>query len=260
MEDAPVHASVLASGSGGNCVYVEAEDVAVLIDCGLTVPALKRRLALLGRDLSRLKAVFVTHDHGDHVGSSVALARKFRVPLYATAGTQSILRRLPPGLARVVRGDEPVTFAPFEVFPITIPHDGLESVAFRVVHTASGRGLGVATDLGYVTRHVVNRLQGVHTLVVEHNHDERMLIEGPYPEALKRRILGARGHLSNEQGADLAAHLSHAGLQRVVLAHLSEINNTPELARLAYERANGVRAGRELVVAHQMQATPLFPV
>lgn len=255
-----VLASVLASGSGGNCVYVEAEDAAVVVDCGLTVPALKRRLGLLGRDLGRLKAVFVTHDHGDHVGSSVALARKLGIPLYATAGTHSILGRIPPGLARVIEADSEEIIGSLSVLAFAIPHDGIESVAFRVMHRVSERAIGYVTDLGYVTRSVVNRLSGVNTLVVEHNHDERMLIEGPYPEGLKRRILSSHGHLSNEQGADLANSLSHDGLTRVVLAHLSDTNNTPELATRAYQRANGNAPHRELLIAQQMVSTPLFVV
>lgn len=251
-------ASVLASGSGGNALFVEADGAAILIDCGLTVPALKRRLAMIGRDLTKLRAVFVTHDHGDHVGSSVALARKFAVPLYATAGTHSVLRRLPPGLAITIRADAPVRVNPFEVFPIATPHDGIESVAFRITHRPTDRALGIATDFGYVTRTLVDRLKGVHTLVVEHNHDEAMLRDGPYPAGLKRRILGPRGHLSNEAGADLANHVAHSGLSRVVLAHLSETNNTPELAMRAFRKANHHPA--ELLVGMQASPTELFAV
>ncbi len=256
-----VRASVLASGSSGNCLYVEAGDTAILIDSGPSMLSLRKRLAAIDRDLSRVRAVFVTHDHGDHVGSSVALSRKLKIPLYATAGTHSILRSIPDGLAHMVRADVPIEFGPFEVFPVCTPHDGLESVAYRVLHRESSRAIGLATDLGYASRQVVERLRGIHTLVVEHNHDERMLSEGPYPYQLKRRILGARGHLSNAQGAALASHLSHSGLTRVVLAHLSETNNTPALAREAYEKVNGAaRPGRELVVADQHVPTPLFEV
>jgi phosphoribosyl 1,2-cyclic phosphodiesterase len=255
-----VLASVLASGSGGNCIYVETDEDAVVVDCGLTVPALKNRLAVLGRDLRKLKAVFVTHDHGDHVGSSVALSRKLRIPLFATAGTHSILRRLPPGMDRIIEADSEVEVGALNVMAFAIPHDGIESVAFRVMHRVTERALGYVTDLGYVTRSVVNRLSGVNTLIVEHNHDERMLIEGPYPDGLKRRILSSHGHLSNEQGADLANSLQHPGLTRVVLAHLSDTNNTPELAQRAYERANGSASHTELLIAQQMVPTALFAV
>lgn len=254
-----MRASVLASGSAGNCVYVEADGAAVLVDCGLTVPGLVRRLAAVGRDLTGIRGVFVTHDHGDHVGSSVALSRRLGIPLYATAGTHSVLKRLPPGLARVVRADEPVVLGPFTLLPIATPHDGLESVAFRVTTTATGRSLGVITDLGYVPRRLVQQLAGVGALVLEMNHDERMLIEGPYPPSLKQRILGPRGHLSNDAGAELASHVMHAGLGRVVLAHLSETNNSPDLARRAFERANA-GAPACLEIARQTAPTPLFDV
>ena len=256
-----VRASVLSSGSKGNAVYLEAGASAVLVDCGLTVPGLRRRLAEVGRDLSRLAAVFVTHDHGDHVGSSVALARKLGVPLYATAGTHSILARVPEALGRVVKADEPVALEAFDVLPFATPHDGIESVAFRVTERATQKSVGVATDLGYVSRLVVERLQGVHLLVVEHNHDERLLIDGPYPEGLKRRILGARGHLSNEQGAELAGQLLHEGLRQVVLAHLSETNNTPDHARRAFEQRNAAApAHLSLHVAEQHRPSSLFEV
>jgi phosphoribosyl 1,2-cyclic phosphodiesterase len=245
-----VHAAVLASGSTGNALWVESPDGAVLVDCGVSVPELKRRLAHVGRDLTRLAAVFVTHDHGDHVGSSVALARKLGVPLFATRGTHSILRRLPDELTRVVRADEPVDVAGLTVLPIATPHDGIESVAFRLTHRASGRVAGIATDLGYVSRQVVERLRGVHFLVCELNHDEQLLVNGPYPQSLKDRIRSGRGHLSNEQGAELASHLMHDGLRHVALAHLSETNNTPDHARRAFERVNrDAHAGLAIAIA-----------
>ncbi len=251
--------SVLASGSRGNAIYLETQGEAVLVDCGLTVPELTRRLAALGRDLSLLRAVFVTHDHGDHVGSSVALARKLGLTLHATRGTHSILRRLPEGLAQVVETDRPAQVGPFTVRAFATPHDGIESVGYRI--EAGGRSVGIATDLGYVSRSVVESLRGSQLLVVEHNHDERLLLDGPYPAPLKRRIIGGHGHLSNDQGATLAAHLLHDGLGRVVLAHLSETNNTPDHARRAFERHNaGAHAGLAVHVAEQDRPSPLFTV
>lgn len=255
-----VQAAVLASGSAGNSLYVEADGEAVLVDCGLTVPGLKRRLAELGRDLSRVQGVFITHDHGDHVGSSVALARKQGIPLHATAGTLSILRRLPPELTHAVRGDEPVNIGPFEVLPFSVPHDGAESVAYRITHRRSGRSVAIATDLGHVTRRVVHRLEGVHFLVVEHNHDERLLRDGPYPQSLKKRIHGGYGHLSNEAGAALVRSVAHAGLRRVVLAHLSETNNTPDHARRTFERVNADAGTFAVHVAEQSRPSDLFEV
>lgn len=256
-----MQASVLASGSGGNCVYLEAGSTAVLVDCGLTVPELKRRLFAIGRDLSRIAAVFITHDHGDHVGSSVALARKLQIPLHATAGTHSILGRLPAGLANTVTPGTTTAVGELDVLAFATPHDGIEPVAYRVTERTSGRAAGVATDMGYVSRNVVEHLRGVNLLVVEHNHDERLLIEGPYPAPLKRRILGAHGHLSNEQGATLAGHVLHEGLGKVVLAHLSETNNTPDHARRAFERINAqAHAALELHVAEQSRPSPVFDV
>lgn len=256
-----VRASVLASGSRGNAIYIEAAETAILVDCGLSMRELKARLELLGRDIKKLNAVFITHDHGDHVGSSVALSRRLGLPLYATAGTHSILGELPPGAAQTVTADSPIELGGLEIFPVATPHDGIESVAYRVIERQTSRAIGIATDLGFVSRQIVQRLTGVHTLVAEHNHDEEMLIDGPYPWSVKQRIKGGRGHLSNAQGASLASHLSHSGLSRVVLAHLSETNNTPELARSAYEKWNGKsRTDRELIIAEQRSPTPLFDV
>lgn len=231
-------AAVLASGSSGNCVWVEADGDVVLIDCGLTVPGLTRRLDAIGERIEDISAVFITHDHGDHVGSSVALARKRGVPLYATGGTHSILKRLPPELSHTLAGGDDVSTGPFDVRCISVPHDGIESVAYRVTHRASARSIAVVTDLGYVPRRVLDELNGVNFLVAEHNHDERMLVEGPYPAMLKTRIRSPLGHLSNDQGAELVRNVSHPGLGRVVLAHLSETNNTPAAALRTFEKFN----------------------
>lgn len=253
-------ASVLASGSRGNSVFVESSDTAILLDCGLAIRTLRERLAAIEREPCQIQAIFLTHDHGDHVGASVALARRFRIPLFATRGTHSVLRRVPDGLPRTIEADQPVRFGPLEVLPIATPHDGAESVAFRVLDEAAGRMLGLVTDLGFVPRRIIARLAGVNTLVAEHNHDEQMLRDGPYPWPVKQRILSGHGHLSNQQGAALVSALSHSALSRVVLAHLSETNNTPALAQAAYEKENGRRRDRELLLADQWAATPLFEV
>jgi len=252
-----VRISVLASGSGGNCVYVESGGSALLVDCGLTVPGLRRRLAEAGGALERVVGVLLTHDHGDHVGSSVALARKLSVPIHATEGTLSILARLPEGLAHPLRAGGRVQLGPFEVLPFATPHDGIESVGYRV--EAGGCAAGVATDLGYVSNAVVEALRGVQFLLAEFNHDPQLLREGPYPEGLKRRIAGGRGHLSNEQGAELVALLMHPGLSHLVLAHLSETNNTPGHALRAWERRNGASPpGLRVHVAQQRQPSPMW--
>lgn len=254
-------AAVLASGSSGNCVWVESDGDVVLIDCGLTVPGLTRRLDSIGERIEDISAVFITHDHGDHVGSSVALARKRGVPLYATAGTHSILKRLPSELSHTLKGGDVVETGPFDVRCISVPHDGIESVAYRVTHRASARSIAVVTDLGYVPRRVLDELGGVHFLVAEHNHDERMLVEGPYPASLKARIKSPLGHLSNDQGAELVANVSHLGLERVVLAHLSETNNTPAAALRTFEKLNRDAPGTlKVEVAQQHTACGPYEV
>lgn len=245
-------AAVLSSGSAGNCIWVQADGESILIDCGLTVPELGRRLAQIGERVEDISSVFITHDHGDHVGSSVALARKRGVALHASRGTHSILKRLPEELAHTLRGGDLVHHGPFDVKCISVPHDGIETVAYRVTHRSTARSIAVLTDLGYVPRRVVEAVDGVHALVIEHNHDERMLVEGPYPAMLKARIRSPLGHLSNEQGAELVSNLDARALGRVVLAHLSETNNTPDVARRTFERINRDAPARlELAVADQ---------
>jgi phosphoribosyl 1,2-cyclic phosphodiesterase len=254
-----MHACVLASGSRGNALWLESGAEALLVDCGLTVPELSRRLAHIGREVTRLSGIVVTHDHGDHVGSSVVLARRLGIPLHATEGTHSVLRRLPEPLAPRLVAGQVVDVGPFRVHPFATPHDGIESIGVRV--EADGVAVGLATDLGYVSRQVVEALRGVQLLVVEHNHDERLLQDGPYPLSLKRRIRGGRGHLTNDEGAQLASLVAHEGLKRVVLAHLSETNNTPDHARRAYERLNrDAPALRALHVAEQHRPSEPFEV
>lgn len=256
-----VYACVLASGSSGNCVYVEEGEEALLVDCGLTVPELQRRLARIGRSLAHLRAVLITHDHGDHVGSSVALARRHQIPLYATQGTHSRLKRLPPELARVVSGSGVERVGPFDALAISVPHDGIEPVCYRLSSQQSQRSLAVVTDLGYVPTSLAQRIGPVNALVLEMNHDRRMLIEGPYPAMLKARIGGPQGHLSNEDGAFLAQQLLHDQLNTVVLGHLSETNNTPKLAVQSFERSCRDAHGKlQLLVGEQRQVSSVFEV
>jgi len=251
---------LLASGSAGNAAYLEHGGQALLVDCGLTVPELRRRLASAGCDEKRIAALVITHDHSDHTGSAGTLARKLEVPLYATAGTLAAFARLPAALARPVQAGEPFDAAGFRVHAFSTPHDATDPVALRI-EAADGRAAGIATDMGYVSRSVVENLCGVHLLVAEHNHDRRMLVEGPYPAPLKRRILGSRGHLSNEEGAQLAGRVVHAGLRRVVLGHLSQTNNTPDLARAAFDREHrDSPASLALSIAAQDAPSEVFDV
>jgi phosphoribosyl 1,2-cyclic phosphodiesterase len=230
-----VRLCVLASGSGGNSLWVDAGPTRILIDAGLPLRETARRCREAGLDVRDLTDVFLTHEHADHSHAAGILARKLAVRVHATRGTMRWLRDPPPEeLCRAVRAGVPVRLDGLTLTPIALPHDAGEPVAY-VIDDGATRA-AIVTDLGSVTAAIVRALQGLDALVLEMNHDLRMLLEGPYPWALKQRIRGDRGHLSNDQGARLLQDVLHGGLRHLVLAHLSEHNNTQSHARRAAER------------------------
>jgi phosphoribosyl 1,2-cyclic phosphodiesterase len=253
--------SVLASGSAGNSTYIETDQHSILLDAGLSEKKLSARLADIGRDIKNLDAVFVTHEHSDHVKGVGPLVRKHDIPLYTTEGTfkkiQSRIGRIPSWAP--IRSEEPMTVGDILVEPYATPHDAEESVAFVIRH--GDIKIGHATDLGAVTPFVREKLRKSTALLVEANHDINMLEVGPYPWPLKQRIKSAVGHLSNEACGELLADANHDGLQLVVLMHLSETNNLKELAILTAEQALGEKAQRiTQVLAEQDRPTELFTV
>jgi len=249
----------LSSGSAGNSLFIESGDTRILIDAGLSERALAARLRSIGRDPGDLDAVFLTHEHSDHVRGVGPLARKHRVPVYSTCGT---FKRIKHGAGRLpewfplTSGTE-VVIGGLRLEPYSTEHDAEESVAF-VIRSGS-RKLGHATDLGVVTPLVRERLQGCAALLVEANHDPGMLAAGPYPWPLKRRIEGGLGHLSNEACADLLESVRHDRLRFVVLMHLSETNNLPEIARLTAARALA-DSSAQMLLARQDVPTPLLEI
>jgi len=249
-----VRLCVLSSGSGGNSLWVDAGAARILIDAGLPLRETARRCKSAGLDVRELTDVFLTHEHADHAGAAGVLGRKLGVRVHATRGTLRALRDPPPEESRrAVRGGVPVCLEGLTVTPVALPHDAWEPVAY-VVDDGATRA-AIVTDLGSVTAAIVRALQGLDALVLEMNHDVRMLIEGPYPWSLKQRIRGDRGHLSNEQGARLLQDVLHGGLRHLVLAHLSEHNNTEAHARRAAERVlekHGSRA--RMCIGSQVRA------
>ncbi len=219
----------LGSGSKGNATLVQLGKTLILVDCGFTLKEVKRRLEQVGLSPEDLTAVLVTHEHGDHIGGVGALSRRYRLPVYTTAGTRlaSRLGELPDW--RRLDPEHPVAVGDLEVWPVTVPHDAREPVQFILGNGA--QRLGVLTDLGRVTPHVVRHYRRCQALVLEANHDPAMLARGPYPASLKRRVGGDYGHLSNQQAAGLLEQLNSRQLQHLVASHLSEQNNCPDLAR-----------------------------
>lgn len=220
----------LGSGSRGNATLIEAGATRVLLDCGFSVKELERRLAQLDVAADSLDAILVTHEHGDHIKGVGALARRYRLPVWMTDGTfrQGRVGNL-PDRRRFTSHQAPFSISDLEVAPYPVPHDAREPAQFVFCH--AGQRLGILTDAGTVTPHVTETLQACDALVLECNHDTRMLADGPYPPALQARVGGRLGHLNNRQAALLLENLEHGRLRHLVAAHLSEKNNTPELVR-----------------------------
>ena len=231
----------LASGSGGNCLVAQADLTRVLIDCGLNLRDTERRLARIGLEPRDIGAILVTHEHGDHAGCVCDFAAAHNVLVVLTHGTLRALRaegKLHDGVrTMLVRGEQKFAVGGFEVSPFTVPHDAAEPVQYVVSDGAAK--LGVLTDIGISTRHVEHVLSGLDALVLECNYDRDMLWNGGYPRWLKERIAGPFGHLDNQHSARLLGALDRSRLKHIIGAHLSQQNNTPEIARNALAQAMG---------------------
>ncbi len=220
---------LLASGSKGNAVYIDSGETRILVDVGLSAREIEKRLNLIGVDADSLHAILVTHEHLDHVRGIGPLARRFDLPVYAHPETYRALPRIGK-IEALHEFDAGATFClrDMEIRPFPITHDAKAPVGFAI-NTLSGK-IGVATDLGIATRLVSDCLGECRVLVLESNHDEQLLLDGPYPWHLKQRIRSNQGHLSNTASADLLDELLWDGLNAVFLAHLSEVNNEPDMA------------------------------
>ena len=224
--------TVLGSGSAGNATLVEAADARILIDAGFSGRDLERRLIAVDVDPATISAIVITHDHGDHTRGMGVLARRYRVPILMTPRTHRACDGLLDGSEdiRTYGSTAPFTLGSLEVRPFLTVHDAVDPVAVTVCDVDTGARLGIATDLGRPTAAVRAALKGCHMLILEANHDDAMLWNGPYPWSVKQRIASSHGHLSNRAAAELARELLHPGLSHIVLAHLSEHCNHADLA------------------------------
>nr|WP_320132973.1 MBL fold metallo-hydrolase [uncultured Holophaga sp.] len=247
----------LASGSKGNCHALASQDSILLIDAGISFLQIRKRLEYLGLDLGQVGAVAITHEHSDHIAALPMILKRTRWTLMSTPATlEAILAtqdmELPPERFIPLHPGRALDWQGWSILPFSIPHDAADPVGFRVER--DGQAAGVVTDLGHPTALVADHCSGLDHLTLEANHDVRMLREGSYPPQLKSRILSRVGHLSNEAAAELLDRVWSPRLVSVVLAHLSEQNNLPDLARFA---AGQVLRGRSTELAVASQGTPL---
>lgn len=251
--------SLLASGSKGNSLFMETDGCRLLIDAGLSGRETIARLSSIGVDAATLDGILITHEHTDHIRGVGATARRLKLPVLGSARTLQAARHV---IGRVdyieFEPGTPFVFKGVSIDPFPVTHDACDPVGYRI---ESGEGgIGFATDLGIATRLTHDKLKGCRALVLEFNHDERMLQDGPYPWHLKQRIRSRHGHLSNAEGAALLEELLHPGLQGVFLSHLSEVNNDPRLAMASARKLVDSQnvCGPDLFLGWQHQASGVF--
>jgi phosphoribosyl 1,2-cyclic phosphodiesterase len=246
----------LASGSRGNSIYVSDGTTSILIDAGLSGTEIQRRLNSRNLTAEQLDAIVVSHEHSDHIKAVGVLSRRYKLPVYINRNAQNVLMQL--GKVKNLRLFECGATFPInnlQIHPFSISHDAADPVGFTIGQ--NGTKIGIATDLGVATAMVKEHLKSCSLLILESNHDPEMLANGPYPWPLKQRIKSRTGHLSNEDSRNLLQELQHNKLEHVILAHLSETNNTPQKA---YDEATKVlsRSKTGLTVAEQDICGPIF--
>jgi phosphoribosyl 1,2-cyclic phosphodiesterase len=260
--------TILGSGSSGNCTLLETDQTRLLVDAGLGKKETLRRLAAVGRDVDRLDGIVISHEHTDHIGSLAQVLGQWRATVYLNEATHTeVLRILPETshkrLDRVehIRAGLRFLVGDIEVSPFAIPHDAVDPLGFTF--RANGIKVAIVTDLGYLPELVKVHLRDSDCLMLESNHDLEMLKVGPYPWHIKQRVMSRTGHLSNHTVSEFLADAEgfDAHARYVVLAHLSENNNNPDVARISAEEALGRRTGAaafcgELIVASQSSPLP----
>lgn len=226
--------STIASGSSGNCVYVGSDNTHVLVDVGISGKRTEMGLNANGISMKDINAILITHEHIDHINGLGVISRKYGIPIYTTEKTADAIKantklgKIPEDLYVNINADSPFNIGDLEVHPFSISHDAVQPVAYRF--NKGDKSIAVATDMGKYDDYTVSNLGKLDALLIEANHDVRMLMAGTYPYYLKQRILGEKGHLSNETSGKLINDILHDGLKYILLGHLSKENNYEDLA------------------------------
>lgn len=224
----------IASGSSGNCIYVGSETTHFLVDVGISGKRTEQGLKALDLNPKDLDGILITHEHADHIAGLGVMSRKYEIPIYATRGTIEAIRncksvgQIDLGLFVEICEDTKMSVKDLMIMPMKISHDAAQPVAYRIAY--GKQKIGICTDLGVFNEYTVESLKGLDAILIEANHDINMLQVGPYPYHLKQRILGDKGHLSNENSGRLLGRILHDDMQAILLGHLSHENNMPELA------------------------------
>lgn len=240
--------ATIASGSSGNCIYIGTEKRNILIDAGISLKRIETGLESLGLGVNDLDGILITHEHADHIGGLGVLLRKYEVPVYLTEGTyneikrKNLLGKVNDEYFQVIFPDTEFSLGDIKAESFSVSHDAAQPVVYRV--TSNDHSAAVVTDLGVYDKDLAERLCGLDAVLLEANHDVRMLQTGPYPYPTKQRILGEKGHLSNESAARLLCDINSQRLKHVILGHISKINNYVELA-LETVRTEGRFSGCE---------------
>lgn len=249
----------LVSGSSGNCSLVSYKNTHILVDCGLSGKRLEQLLCEIGLKGCDLTAILITHEHNDHISGAGVISRRFNLPIYATCGTHSAMSigRISDENVCIIEPDRPIEIGNIGVNAFCIPHDAADPVGYRFF--CGGKKMSVATDIGIMTDEIFDSISGSDSIILEANHDIQMLQSGRYPPQLKSRILSNVGHMSNVLAASTALALARRGTKHIMLAHLSNENNTPKLAydtvSAELKTAGATHSDLELLVADRYEVT-----
>ncbi|KQC07892.1 MAG: MBL fold metallo-hydrolase [Candidatus Cloacimonas sp. SDB] len=257
--------AILASGSRGNSILIRTSSTKILLDAGLSGRRISETIRNIGLEEKKINALIVSHEHNDHVGGAGIACRKYRIPLFITEPTYKLvetrLGRLISGVEFFHSGEQ-FTIGDIIITPFSSSHDVVDGCNFTFEKVGDrSRKLAVATDLGFSSRLLVTKLRNASTIILESNHDDEMLLRGPYPFLLKQRVKSRHGHLSNEQAVAVISQIIHPGLKNLVLAHLSEQNNTPEIARRVMESyLKEINYELNLFISLQNEPTPILDI